>query len=225
MVKVVIAEDDFRVAGIHEKFVEKVEGVQVIGKTLNGEDTIQFLKNNDNVDILLLDIYMPDYLGTDLIQKVRDISPMLDIIIITAAQEKSFLEESLRKGVFNYLIKPVTLERFIEVISEYKERQNLLGDQDYIDQGVVDKLFSTPSGKLYLPENLPKGIDSVTLSKVARKMQKQDSGWTAEDMGHQIGASRTTARRYLEYLVSIEKVGIEQEYGMVGRPERKYYLL
>jgi CitB family two-component system response regulator CitT len=41
-------------------------------------------------------------------------------------------------------------------------------------------------------------------------------------MGEKMGASRTTARRYLEYITSTGEVTAELEYGIVGRPERRY---
>ncbi|WP_181347209.1 response regulator [Thalassobacillus sp. CUG 92003] len=222
MINVLIAEDDFRIANIHERFLADIPGVALAGKALTGEETLRLL-DEQSVDLLLLDIYMPDYLGTELIQETRRKQPELDIIVITAAQEKQFLEESLRKGVFNYLIKPVTLERFTEVLNDYKQRQSLLKSKDVIDQDVVDELFTTQAGKQNLPESLPKGIDPITLSKVVSIIEGGNQGWTAEEMGNKIGASRTTARRYLEYLVSIDKAEAEQEYGIVGRPERKYY--
>ncbi|GAB4074926.1 response regulator [Barrientosiimonas marina] len=228
MIRVAIAEDDFRVANIHEGFLEKIDGVEVAGQAMNGKETVQLL-NEQEVDLLLLDIYLPDMMGINLITQIRDMQPYLDIIIITAADEKNLLEKSLRQGVFNYLIKPVSLEHFMKVIENYKERQSVLQQQDKIDQNMLDHLF-TQSDKPAADtetndetyENLPKGIDQVTLKKINNYISHHPDPVTAEEMGIQIGSSRTTARRYLEYLVSINRVFVEQEYGIVGRPERKY---
>ena len=223
MINIVIAEDDFRIANIHEEFLVKMEDVNVIGKAISGEETLSLIKKQ-KPDLLLLDIYLPDYLGTNLIQVAREIYPELDVIIITAATEKELLEKSIRQGIFNYLIKPVSLEKFNSVIDKYKRQRDLLIEKNHLDQEIVDELLSSaPKRKESKKESLPKGIDSVTLSKVQHYMEKDDKSWSAEEMGSQIGSSRTTARRYLEYLVQTEDVRVEQNYGIVGRPERRYY--
>ncbi|QKY68431.1 response regulator [Lentibacillus sp. CBA3610] len=224
MINIVIAEDDFRIANIHEEFIKEIEGVSVIGKAINGEQTLSLIKEW-KPELLLLDLYLPDYLGTDLIQDSRKIHPDLDVVIITAATEKELLENSLRKGITNYLIKPVSMEKFNIVINEYKQKKNLLQYKEHINQDVVDELLlSSRLNKRVTEESLPKGIDKITLSKVKYNMEKNKKSWSAEEMGEKIGSSRTTARRYLEYLVQLGLVNVEQEYGIIGRPERRYYL-
>lgn len=223
MIDIVIAEDDFRIANIHEAFLGKMGGVKVIGKALTGEQTLSLTKEL-KPDLILLDIYLPDYLGTDLIPKLRDIHPYADIIIITAATEKKLLEENMRKGVTNYLIKPVNLDRFISVMNEYKKQIDLLAQKEYIDQGTVDELLFPSMNRQVEEWSLPKGIDRLTLAKVQHMMEEENQSWSAEEMGKRIGSSRTTARRYLEYLVSERLAKVEQEYGIIGRPERRYSL-
>jgi CitB family two-component system response regulator CitT len=71
VINVIISEDDFRVAAIHEQFLKKIEDVCVIGKALNGEQTLAFLKNN-RVDLIILDIFMPDQLGTEILNEIRN---------------------------------------------------------------------------------------------------------------------------------------------------------
>ncbi|MFD1068121.1 response regulator [Oceanobacillus locisalsi] len=223
MIQIIIAEDDFRIANIHEEFLGKMEGVQVAGKTLTGEQTLS-LTQEQKPDLILLDIYLPDYLGTELIPKLREVHPAVDIMIITAAKEKELLEQCMRKGISNYLIKPVSLERFTTVIQEYKKQKDVLQQTDYIDQDTVDELLFPSSNKQTEEADLPKGIDWITLQKVKRIMENAGKSLSAEEMGESIGSSRVTARRYLEYLVSEGVVKVEQEYGIIGRPQRRYFL-
>ncbi|UJL47662.1 response regulator [Virgibacillus sp. NKC19-16] len=223
MIDIVIAEDDFRIANIHEAFLGKMDGIKVIGKALTGEQTLSLTKEL-KPDLILLDIYLPDYLGTDLIPKLRDVHPRADIIIITAAKEKELLEESMRKGITNYLIKPVSLDRFATILNEYKKQKDLLKQKEYIDQATVDELLLPSMNRQAEEGSLPKGIDQVTLAKVQHMMEEEKKSWSAQEMGKQIGSSRTTARRYMEYLVSEDVAKVEQEYGIIGRPERRYSL-
>lgn len=161
MIKVFIAEDDFRIAAIHEQFLSRIDGVEIAGKALNGEDTVKALKEN-YVDLLLLDIYMPDKLGVEVITELRSSGlKHIDIIVITAVSDKKFFEESLRSGIFRYLIKPVSLERFTEAIQSYKEYRKLLNSQNYVDQDLADNLLGSnlTDQRAQDVQQHPKGID------------------------------------------------------------------
>lgn len=221
MINVIIVEDDYRVAGIHEEFLMKINGVNLVGKALNGKDTLQLMREN-TVDLVLLDIYMPDMLGTKLIQDIREIHSKTDIIMISAATDKRIVEETLRGGVFDYIIKPVKMDRFIQTIEKYKQTKKKLREKTEIDQDFLDDYFGHADVKSRQVKQTPKGIDPLTLRKIEKLLLKIDDGVTAEEMGYKIGASRTTARRYLEYLISVGTCTAELEYGIVGRPERRY---
>ena len=219
----VIAEDDFRVADIHEKFLKKFEEIEVVGKSLNGDQTLRILQEK-TPDLLILDVYMPDMLGSDLLPIIRERFPKVSIIMITAATDKFFIEKALGYGVENYLIKPVNRERFDQVIIDFIKKRSILTSKHEIDQDFVDSLFGNKKmEKVGKDIGLPKGIDEITLGKVKNVLQIKNHGLSAEEVGNAIGASRITARRYLEYLSSINEAKAELVYGIVGRPERKYY--
>lgn len=224
MINIIISEDDFRVAAIHEQFLKKIDGVSVIGKALNGEETLNLLQQHQ-VDLVILDIFMPDRMGTDLVYEIRKNYPHIDVIIISAASEKSFVEASVRGGVFDYIIKPVTMERFKKSIENYKKRYDFFHHHKELNQNLIDSFFGMKENPYVENGELPKGIDPLTLQKVKGILKLEPNGISAEEMGEKMGASRPTARRYLEYLTSIGEGSAELEYGIVGRPERKYRLL
>lgn len=223
MIKVVIAEDDYRIGSIHEKFLSKVKGFKVIGKALNGEETLRLITEHE-VELLLLDIYMPDILGSDVMAEIRKRNHKIDIIIISAATEKDIVEQVIRYGAIDYILKPVEMKRFIATLERYKEmRENL--NSNMINQELLDNYFGFFDEEETLINETPKGIDPITLEKVEKTITKiNNKGITAEEMGKRIGVTRTTARRYLEYLISQDRVKAELNYGTVGRPERRYIL-
>lgn len=225
MIKAMITEDDFRVASIHEEFIKKIDGVEVVGKALNASEALTVLENTQ-VDVLLLDNYLPDQPGVSLLPEIRQKHPKLDIILITASTEGDVVESSIRNGVLDYIIKPVTFHRFKKALDKVKSRRELFNAHDEFNQTIIDQFFTgEQSSKCSKSLSLPKGIDPLTLIKVEQIMETfYHQGINAEEMGEQLGASRTTARRYLEYLISVGKVKAELEYGIIGRPERKYYL-
>lgn len=222
MLSVLIAEDDFRVASIHEQFLKKVRGTKLAGKTSNCKETLEAVQKY-KPDLIILDNYMPDGLGIDLIEKIRGINNSTDVILVSAANEKEYIETAVRKGVKGIIIKPASLERFVSTIQKYIDDKISLDRKDKVEQSFLDGLFGI---KIAEETTAPatKGIDPLTLEKVKSILQQNQTGITAEKTGEKMGASRTTARRYLEYLVSIDECFAELVYGIVGRPERNYYL-
>jgi two-component system, CitB family, response regulator CitT len=223
MIRVAIAEDDFRIGKIHEAYIEKIDDMCVVGSAINASETLELL-DKQTVDLLLMDIYMPDRLGTDLLQEIRENHPGLDIIMITASTDKVFLEKSLEYGVFQYLIKPVDIKKFNKTMNQYKKKKQMFQETGEVNQKLLESIFGTDHSNATQKNNLPSGIDSVTLQKVMDLLQSFRDGITSEKVGEEMGASRTTARRYLEYLVGTGYLKTESVYGIVGRPERRYYL-
>jgi two-component system, CitB family, response regulator len=227
-IRVLIVEDDKRIAEINRRFVEKVTGYEVVGIATNeqeGREQVEVL----NPDLILLDIYFPDMNGIYFLKWIREYFANIDVIMITAAREIESLKQAMHGGVFDYIIKPIMLERFIETLNRYKEyyhkMNEFMKEREIIGQNEIDALIRRDHTVLIdVDAELPKGINRLTLDKVVAVVKKYKDGVTAEEVGQQIGASRTTTRRYLEYLVSISKVTADISYGSVGRPERFYKL-
>jgi two-component system, CitB family, response regulator len=224
LIQTLIVEDDKRIAEINRRFVEKVPGYAVIGIATNereAKEQIEILQPH----LILLDIYFPDMSGLKLLKWIRENFTNIDVIMITAAKEIEALKQAIHGGVFDYIIKPVMLDRFKETLNRYKDYYHtinqLIDEKEIINQDEIDKLIGK-GNKERIDEDLPKGINRLTLDKVMAIITKNKNGMTAEEVGQQIGASRTTTRRYLEYLVSISLVTADISYGSVGRPERIY---
>ncbi len=228
---VLIIEDDFRVAEVNRQYVEKVDGFHVLHVVNSGKEALTYLKGTKSIpDIILLDVYIPDVEGLDLLWEIRNAYHQIDIIAVTAAKEVAIIQEALRGGVFDYIVKPFDHMRFKQTLKRYQEfRQHLDANkelsQEEIDfiKGNKESLSSTSDSTTNM--NHPKGIDPITLNEITRLFEeKQVEEITAVELSIQIGASRSTARRYLEYLVRTNKIETKLIYGSVGRPERKYIL-
>lgn len=222
--KVLIVEDDPKIAEIHRHFTEKLDNFQVCGIAENLEDA-EKMSSLLEPDLILLDLYFPDGLGTDILWKVRARHQATDVILITAAKEMEPLQEAMRGGVFDYILKPVMFPRFREALERFREhRLKMSSSATAIDQQVVDRLLHPYKDNSPGEPEYPKGIDPLTLKKINEVFtQPHPDGLSAEEVGAQIGASRTTARRYLEYLSAGGQLRAELIYGAVGRPERKYF--
>ncbi|WP_100405789.1 response regulator [Bacillus solitudinis] len=227
---VLIVEDDFRVAEINRRFIEEKEGFSVLGICKTGAEALAFLKeDNKKPDILLLDVYIPDVHGLELLWTIRTEYKEIEIIMLTAAKEVETVQEAMRAGIFDYMIKPLEQTRVHSSLDRYKQKQQLLAKQQEFTQDDIDQLREgfLPQKKEVAEQNeFPKGIDRYTLDKVILVLEKNKAnGVTAVEGAKQIGASRSTVRRYLEYLISTGFIKAEMKYGDVGRPERRYFLL
>jgi two-component system CitB family response regulator len=225
-IEVLIVEDDLRIAEIQKLFIEKIEGFQTIGIASSYVEAKSFIEIMQP-DLLLLDMYFPDMNGLDILKEIKQQSKQMDVIMITAAKEIEKVQEAIKIGIFDYIIKPVVFERFKQSLLRYQEyyiKLSELGKGNFpVTQQQVDKLLRKEmNDKEREQTSLPKGIDRMTLEKVMVVLGSTSPGLTAEIVAKEIGVSRTTARRYLEHLMSEEKIEADLTYGTVGRPERVY---
>lgn len=232
--KVLIVEDDPMVAMINSQFVKKVDGFEVAGMCRNGLEAIDFLGEND-VDLILLDVYMPVMDGTDTLKKIRTMKKTAEVIMVTAANDSNTIEESVHLGVHDYLIKPFTFERFAASLEKFKAKKQLLNENSVMDQSCVDNLFAQEassgqtdltvagnSGEQEAMEALPKGIQKKTLSRIISYFDS-NSGWSSTDMiSEALGISIVTVRTYMNYLVKEKIITEDINYSTGGRPSMLY---
>lgn len=218
-IKIVIVEDDIGIAEIHRRNLDRIDYVEVIGIAASKEEATTLL-DVLNPDLVLLDIYLPDGNGLDILRELRQKELSPDVILITADRDVNTLQEAMRGGVVDYLLKPVIFSRLEEAINKYLSQKQQFTNRVDIDQTMVDAMLH--SSTTAPVARLPKGIDGVTLEKV-RQLFVNEKQLTADQAGELIGASRTTARRYLEYLISSGELSADLSYGSVGRPERTYF--
>lgn len=223
-IEVLIVEDDFRIADIHRRFTEKLDGFKVVATAGTGKQAIDWLEVVQP-QLILLDVYLPDMIGIDLVKYVRQHFQDIDIIMITAASEVDVVGRALRNGVIDYIVKPLTFDRFKKSLENYRLKMSKLKQVQELSPEQIESLWHAGvEMKSATPEESPKGIDPLTLDKILKCMATVDSsGITAEKLSKESGVSRSTARRYLEYLISQKKVYAELIYGNVGRPERRYF--
>ena len=224
LIRTIIAEDDPRIAEIQHRFLEKLDDFEAIGLAHNLEDCREMIDILEP-DLVLLDIHFPDGNGLEFLKSLRDENRNIDVILVTAARDVESVKSAMHGGVFDYIVKPLEFSRMRDSLSRYRDHIERLNALDTVEQSDIDGLLprakSATSAKPAV-NVLPKGIDALTLNKVRELFQSVSESQGAELVGQNIGISRTTARRYLEYLVSTDELVVDVTYGGVGRPERHY---
>ena len=223
MIRTLVVDDDYRVADLHCAYVERVRGFEVAGRAHSGTAALQSV-DQLRPDLVLLDIYLPDMSGLEVLQRLReDDHPPVDVVAITAAREVDSLRAAMRGGVVHYLIKPFLFPALEEKLLSYAaahERMTRLGTAE---QGDVDRIFGALRSARNEP--LPKGLSDSTLELIIQVLGKSQSGLAAAAVAEVAGVSRVTARRYLDHLCQLGRAELAMRYGGPGRPEHRYQLV
>lgn len=223
MIGVLVADDDFHVARIHSAYVERVPGFTVLGQAHSAARTLDAVAEL-RPDLVLLDIYLPDDNGLNVIRRVLDRADAPpDFIVISSARDVSSVRMAMQLGAVHYLVKPfgfATLRERLGAYQDLRERLTTLDDQ--ADQSDVDALYGLLRGPMTLPEQLPKGHSAPTLEQVRDAVRSARSDVSAAEVAELVGVSRPTAQRYLSYLVKHGVVRLRLRYGITGRPEHRY---
>ncbi|HYF31253.1 MAG TPA: LytTR family DNA-binding domain-containing protein [Chitinophagaceae bacterium] len=118
-IKCLLVDDEPIAVEIIRSYMRNIDEVEIVAEFNNALDAYNFLQK-EKVDLLLLDIKMPQLSGLDLL-KTLDSRPL--IILITAYSE--FALEGYELDVVDYLIKPVSYQRFLKAISKVFNRLNV----------------------------------------------------------------------------------------------------
>jgi response regulator of citrate/malate metabolism len=215
---VLVVDDDFMVADIHRRFVDRIAGFRAIGVARTGADALE-LAAKSNPDLILLDVYLPDMTGLEVLQRLRSEGDRVGVIMITAARELDTVAGALDGGAADYLIKPFEFEQLQVKLEAFAAREDALSSATGADQSLIDTLFrGGPSGAAAAP--LPKGLGSET-GRLVLEAVRTAGETSAAECAERVGISRVSARRYLEHYLSTGELTLRLQYG-AGRPERRY---
>lgn len=215
---VLIVDDDFMVAEIHRRFVERVDGFRTAGVVGTGAAALT-AAGDLTPDLILLDIHLPDMTGLEVLQRLRADGNQVGVIVITAARELDTVRGALHGGAADYLMKPFEFDHLRAKLSAFAARADALDSDGGADQSLIDTLFGAPS-TTRAAGALPKGLGAETGQLVLTAVR--DAGEvSAAQCAELVGISRVSARRYLEHYLTTGALELRLQYG-AGRPERRY---
>ncbi|CAN5521646.1 response regulator [soil metagenome] len=222
---VLIVDDDFMVADIHRRFVEQVEGFRPVGVARTGAEALTSAREL-TPDLLLLDVYLPDMTGLEVLRRLRSDGDRVGVIMITAAREMETVSAALDGGAADYLIKPFEFGQLRAKLEAFAARAAALRSDGGADQTLVDSLFGAPAAEVAdigsaKAGGLPKGLGGAETGRLVLEAVRAAGEVSAAECAESVGISRVSARRYLEHYLSTGALELRLQYG-VGRPERRY---
>lgn len=220
-VRVLVVEDEELAAEAHATYTTRVEGFEVAGIARSAAEAARFLAADPDVDLVLLDMHLPDGHGLGLLQKLRAAGHLCDVIAVTSARDVDVVRHAVAQGVVLYVLKPFTFETFRTKLQQYAAyRAELAATSPQVAQDEVDRLITTlrqsSSGAL------PKGMSPETMREITAALRAAEHPLSAAEAAERVGTSRVTARRYLEHLADEGHAQRTPRYGGSGRPEVEY---
>lgn len=230
MIRVLVVEDEELIAQAHQVFTERLEGFTCVGVARTVREAVRTLQAHqaagEPVDLVLLDIGLPDASGIEVAVASHHLRPAPDIIVISAARDLAVVRDAVSRGAALYLLKPFTFASFRERLESYRTfRESLIGPSagsgPAVSQSDVDRAVES----LRAPASrgaMQKGAAMETSDAIARHLTDAGQGCTAAEVAAGVGVSRVTAWRYLERLADDGRVTRDTEYGRAGRPQVRY---
>lgn len=223
-IHVLIVEDDAMVAEINKKYTEAVEGYVVDGLVFNGSEAIAQIQQR-KPDVVILDNYLPETNGLEILHALRSQDKPIDIIMITAADDVQTVKKAVRQGVVAYITKPFKFERYRAVLEAYRDNRLKIKEKERFNQEEIDELIAVGSGRINQEtDDMPKNFNSQTRDLIINFLVGQSEAASAEQVAATVGVSRVTARRYLEYMLEQGQVVRSMDYLTVGRPVHRFKL-
>ncbi|MCO1338024.1 hypothetical protein BJH93_03815 [Kocuria polaris] len=224
---VVIVDDEPITAAAHADFVGRVEGFRAIGQAGSGREALSLLEElhaaGERVDLVLLDMNLPDLHGLDVARRIRGRGWTVDIIAITAVRDLAVVRTAVSAGVTQYLIKPFSFASFRAKLEGFRQFHSTLGPTTSgasATQDSIDNAFAAL--RPHTAVALPKGLITETLRQISDHLEAASEPLSAAEVAEALSMSRVTARRYLEHLASAQRVTRQPRHGTRGRPEYEY---
>jgi len=229
VIRTLVVDDDYHVAHAHALSVGRLPGFSVVGEAHSAEEARLIIKD-ERPDLLLLDMYLPDYNGLDLVRRLTRESArsadsdgpshVPDFLLVTAARDIESVRSAMQLGAVYYLVKPFTFAALREQLESYRQWRQRLERSNEADQGTVDALYGllrSPAVTSAARRNLP-----TTMARVLDIVQSSATPLGAAEVADRLGVSRPTAQRYLATLVQKQAIDLDLAYGTTGRPEHRY---
>ena len=213
MIRVLVVDDDFRVARLHAACVAQVKGFEVVGTAGTAAEALE-LAERLRPDLVLLDEYLPDATGTSILGRLD-----AAVIVISAAEDAAAVRRALARGAVNYVLKPFPPAVLVDRLHAFGRFWRTLADDVELDQTAVDHALQALRAADSPAATARKGRSPVTADAISQVLRESEDALTAAEVAEATGVSRATAQRYLSDLARDGRVELTLRYGSTGRPE------
>ncbi|MEA2178583.1 MAG: two-component system, CitB family, response regulator DctR [Solirubrobacteraceae bacterium] len=218
--RVVVIEPDPLIAKQIYAYVSKQPKYVVVGIARSVKDGVNIIANTrPHLLILDLDLDGDDGIveGLELVRQLRTRGSAVDVVALSAVSKARLVRAAVQLGVIDFVVKPFQLERLRQALAVARRRATTGAQDRQLRQDEVDALRLGGQTRW-----LPRDVEPHRLVQVRAALLGAGCPVTASDVALKANVARTTARRYLEYLVTINELEVEYTSNGRGRPSKAY---
>ena len=179
----------------------------VIGEATNGREAVAYVEEHD-VDIVLLDLNMPEMNGIDACKAIKKFNPKIKIIILSMISESKMVQKLMTYGASGYLLKNSGQEELIDAIKEVHKGNN------HFDQEIIDIMLYPDKHKAVKDENLHPSLSRREKEILQLIIEECTTAEIAEKLFISVGTVESHRRNM------ISKLGVRNTAGLVSAAYR-----
>lgn len=208
--RVLVLDDDFRVAGIHVDVVQATPGFQVLD-SVRSIAAARAAMAREMPDLVLADVYLPDGDGIELVRAAG-----IDAFVLTAADEPAAVRRALHAGTLAYLVKPFSQRMLADKLDRYARFRKVVSGRRGLGQEKIDQALSIMHGRAEPATTAGSATEQLMLDALGSEES------SAAEVAQRAGVSRATAQRRLAAMTRRGVLEVRLRYGTSGRPEHLY---
>lgn len=208
--RVLVLDDDFRVAGIHVDVVQATPGFQVLD-SVRSIAAARAAMAREMPDLVLADVYLPDGDGIELVRAAG-----IDAFVLTAADEPAAVRRALHAGTLAYLVKPFSQRMLADKLDRYARFRKVVSGRRGLGQEKIDQALSIMHGRAEPATTAGSATEELMLDALGSEES------SAAEVAQRAGVSRATAQRRLAAMTRRGVLEVRLRYGTSGRPEHLY---
>jgi len=183
MAKVLIADDHALVRAGLRQFLEQDPQVTEIGEAISGSNTLDMLRSKQ-WDLLLLDIFMPDRSGLDILARVRALHPNTRVLVLSGYPERQYAISVLRSGANGFLSKESAPEELSKAV------KTVLSGRRYVSAALADFLVSD------MDADVTKPLHAALSEREFQTLCKLAAGRSVSEIANELCISVKTVSTY-----------------------------
>ncbi|WP_283641932.1 LytR/AlgR family response regulator transcription factor [Croceibacter atlanticus] len=214
----IIIDDEELARTLLETYVTKVDFLEYKGQFENPLEALSYLKNN-SVDLIFLDIQMPELKGTEFAQLISKSDAR--VIFTTAYSEYAL--EGFELSALDYLLKPITFKRFLSAVEKFPKSDNASDNHLVIKSGydlhkvLLDDILYIKSDSEYVNYHLSNGRKILTNQSLKNLESKLPDSFLRVHRSYIINKGKVTGLKSRELLLLNIKIPVSDSYYEIVR--------
>ena len=171
------------------------------------------LFKNEHPDLVLIDYHLPKVNGIKGVEMIRELDEEIPIIVFTIDESQQVADQFIEAGASDFALKPIKVP---DIISRIRLHIRLMESKRQLKKTHEEQHAAVASPA--------KGIGGATLELIEGAFAQPDEFLTVTAISERTGLAYQTVYRYIQHMISQDRVEVSQSYGKVGRPKQQYRL-